>query len=193
MLHPPIREPHLHGRCCSAVELWHAGPSTSEIRFRLRHLVVTKIDGRAARWQAELFFDFDEPSRSWVDVVIDAASLETGAVERDNHIRSAEFLDVVAFPTIRFRSHLVRAEGPGRYQIIGDLTIRDVTREVTLAVEGRPPGVVAATEPRPAFKARTTINRQGFGLHWNQDLDSGGVVVGDEIEIEIALEAHRGR
>jgi polyisoprenoid-binding protein YceI len=173
------------------IELWHAGPPESEIRFALRHLVMAEIAGRATRWSATLTFDFEQPSLSSVEVVIDAASLDTGATERDNHVRSAEFLDVFDFPQIRFESREVRPVGPGRYEVAGDLTIRDVTRTVTLEVEERTPREPGAIAEPLVFTAQATIDRQAFGLHWNQDLDVGGVVVGDKIDLRIALEARR--
>src|SRR5262245_16475343 len=100
----PAHERRAPGPRTSGAQRWQAGTPESQIRFRLRHLVVTEISGRAGRWQADLYLDFEQPSRSWVDATVDAASLETGDVERDDHIRSAEFLDVGAFPAIRFRS-----------------------------------------------------------------------------------------
>jgi polyisoprenoid-binding protein YceI len=172
-------------------QLWLAGPPTSEIRFSLRHLVVAEIAGRATRWSAKLRFDFEQPNLSAVEVVIDAASLDTGSAQRDEHVRSAEFLDARAFPQLRFESREVRALGHGRYEVAGDLTIRDVTRPVTLDVEERPPRAEAAAGAPLAFTARAAIDRQAFGLHWNQDLDVGGVVVGDKIDLRIALEPSR--
>jgi polyisoprenoid-binding protein YceI len=172
--------------------LWHAGPPESEIRFALRHLVTAEITGRATRWSATIGIDFEQPSLSSVEVVIDAASLETGTTERDNHVRSAEFLDVRAFPEIRFKSSEVRTIGHGHYKVAGDLTIRDVTRAVTLEVEEHAPGQSRAEADSLSFTAHATIDRQAFGLHWNQDLDVGGIVVGDKIDLRIILEARRG-
>jgi polyisoprenoid-binding protein YceI len=167
-------------RTAGPSELWHAGPPDSEIHFSLRHLVVAEIAGRATRWSAVLRLDFEQPGLSTVEVVIDAASLETGSPERDQHVRSAEFLDTRAYPQIRFASREVRPLGRGGYEVVGDLTIRDVTRPATLEVE--------QTAPDPlAFAARATIDRQAFGLHWNQDLDVGGVVVGDKIDLRFTL------
>jgi polyisoprenoid-binding protein YceI len=172
--------------------LWPAGPPESEMGFTLRHLVLSEIRGVVARWHATLRLDFDQPSRSFVEVVADAASLETGATERDNHIRSVEFLKTWSFPEIRFRSTNVRAgDGEGRFVITGDLTIRNVTHEVTVTAErrgvaGRPP-----VGSRLLFTAHSIIDRQDFGLHWNQDLDRGGVVVSDKVDLQIRIEARR--
>jgi polyisoprenoid-binding protein YceI len=172
--------------------LWQAGPPESEMRFTLRHLVLSEIRGLVARWHATLRLDFDQPSRSSVEVVADAASLETGATERDNHIRSAEFLKTWSFPEIRFRSTNVRAgDREGQFLIMGDLTIRGVTREVTVTAErlgaaGRP-----SANSSLVFMCHAIVDRQAFGLHWNQDLDCGGVVVSDEIDVHIRVEARR--
>jgi polyisoprenoid-binding protein YceI len=169
---------------------WQAGPEESEIRFSLRHLVFPVISGRVGRWRASFDVDFDEPSRSTVEVVVDAGSLETGAVERDNHVRSIAFLDVRSFPEIRFRSKEVRpGDGEGHLVIVGDLTVRDVTREVTvLAERQRVPGFPDGGAPL-VFTATATVNRRAFGLRWHQDLDHGGVIAGDNIELQMSVEA----
>jgi polyisoprenoid-binding protein YceI len=188
--------PHLPGaqhptgdRLVPTPEVWRAGPPDSEIRFQLRHLVVTEIQGRVTRWRADLRLDFQRPDRSSVEVVADAASVETGVAERDQHVQSAELLDVKTYPEIRFRSREVRPQGQDRYEIVGDLTIRGITRQATLALVGEPrEGADAATV---SFTGRATVNRQEFGLHWNQDLDAGGVLVGDRIDLQVTLKARR--
>ena len=171
---------------------WQAGPPQSEITFTLRHLVFTEIAGRVGRWHASLRLDYTEPTRSSVDVVVDAGSLETGAVERDNHVRSNEFLDIRSFPEIRFRSRQVRrGDGEGRFLVTGDLTIRDVTREVTLLVESPHGGGRPERGSTLAFTAHATVDRQEFGLRWNQDLDRGGVIAGDKVDLQIRIEARK--
>ena len=191
MSHPPMREEHASDWRSARAEVWHAGPPSSEIRFRLRHMVVTEITGRAARWRADLSLDFEQPGRSRVEVVVDAGSLETGAVERDNHVRSAEFLEIQRFPEMRFRSRDIRGAGAGRFEIVGDLTIRGITREATLIAVARSP-LPGPTPAAPvSFSAHMTVRRQDFGLRWNQDFDAGGVVVGDNIDVEINLQATR--
>jgi polyisoprenoid-binding protein YceI len=191
MRQTPKAERHADRPPFGGTELWQAGPPESEIHFALRHLVMAEIVGRATRWSANIRFDFEQPSLSTVEVVIDAASLDTGAPERDNHVRSMEFLDVRAFPQIRFKSHEVRPLGGGHYEVTGDLTVRDVTCLVTLEVEEQTPRKEGVTADRLAFTARATIDRQAFGLHWNQDLDVGGVVVGDKIDLRIIVEPRR--
>lgn len=180
------------GRPRAVREDWQAGPPDSQMRFALRHLVLSEISGLVGRWRATLRLDFDQPSRSSVDVVIDAASVDTGASDRDDHIRSAEFLDTTSFPEIRFRSTEIRpGEREGRFIVVGSLSIRDVTREVSVTVErqgaaGRPPA-----DSKLVFTAEAELDRQDFGLHWNQDLDWGGLVVGDKVRVQIRFEARR--
>jgi polyisoprenoid-binding protein YceI len=122
-------------------------------------------------------------------VKIEAASIDTQVEARDNHLRSPDFFDVAAFPRLIFRSRRVVAAGPERYRVVGDLTVRDITREVVLEAEflGR------VTDPfgaeRLAFSARTSIDRKDFGLTWNKALETGGLLVGERIDIELDVQA----
>jgi len=171
-----------------AIETVTIDPARSRIEFSLRHLVLSQIAGRVTRFRGTIRVDTDDLTRSSVDLVIDAASLETGDPERDQHIRSAEFLNVERYPEVRFRSRRIsRAEGR-RYELEGDLTIRDVTREVTIEVRDRGPDATTSPQTRGSLTARARVDRRDFGLRWNQDLDTGGVVVGDRIEVGISLE-----
>jgi len=176
-----------------AVEIWRVEPTRSEIKFTLRHLVLASITGRVRRWEGTMKIDPERPSRSSVEVVIDARSLDTGEPERDDHIRSVEFLNVQVHPEIRFSSSSVVPEGSTRYLIKGNLTIRTVTREVTLEVSEVERMTGDDGESRVSFRGHCTFDRQTFGLRWNQDLDTGGVVLGDKVDVDIKLEALRGR
>jgi polyisoprenoid-binding protein YceI len=133
----------------------------------------------------------DDPAASSVEVTIDAASIDTGDATRDGHLRSADFLDVEGHPSLTFTSTGVRAAGSGRWAVDGDLTVRGVTRTVVLDVELE--GVAA--DPwggeRAVFSASTEIDREDFGLVWNQALEGGGVLVGRKVKIEIEAEAVR--
>ncbi len=172
-------------------EVWLVDVGRSEISFSLRHLIVAQISGQVRRWQAVLRIDPERPALSSVEAVLDASSIDTGEVERDDHIRSPEFLNVVRFPQILFRSQVITHVAGNRYRVGGDLTLRNTTREVTLEMEdlGRKTG--EAGRAITCFRAHAQINRQDFGLHWNQDLDTGGIVLGDKVEIKIAIEAAR--
>jgi polyisoprenoid-binding protein YceI len=177
-------------------DVWRAGPPGSEIRFVLRHLLFAEISGHVGRWNATLTLDRHEQSLSSVEVVIDAASLESGATERDNHMRSAGFLDVSTYPNIRFRSQAIRAtHGDRRFVVVGELTIRDVKREVMLEVrrEGVPARLVRAQGGKLIFTARAAISRADFGLRWHEELDRGGLVAGDRVDLEMTIEAQRRR
>jgi polyisoprenoid-binding protein YceI len=169
--------------------IWRADAAKSRLGFTLRHLVLSQISGEVRKWRATIVIDSEDPSRSSVEAFVDAGSLDTADPERDQHMRSEEFLNVAAFPEMHFRSRRVIPIDTRRFTVVGDLTIRDVTREVELELDdgGRErdeSGVEHAT-----FRAHATINRQDFGLRWNQDLDTGGVVVGDKVDLSLALEA----
>src|SRR5690606_33080190 len=126
---------------------------------------------------------------SSVEVESDASSIDTGVVDRDNHRRSADFLGVEHFPKLRFQSQRAEQLGNDRYRFYGDLTIRDVTREVALDVEYAGQAQDPWGQQRAAFTATTALDRSDFGLTWNQMLEAGGVVVGDRIDIELEVQA----
>lgn len=170
-------------------QIWWADDAESRLTFTLRHLVLSQIVGVVRTWHATIWIDVEQPGRSSVNAVIEAASLDTQDVSRDEHIRSAEFLDVATHPEIRFRSRRVNVISPSRSDIVGDLTIRGVTREITLSLDDNGRSRDGNGRERAVFHVRGSINRQDFGLRWNQDLDTGGVVVGDKIEVEIAVNA----
>jgi polyisoprenoid-binding protein YceI len=165
----------------------------SSINFAVRHMVVAKTRGRFTKFSGTFAFDAADPSKSTVSVAIDAASIDTHEPQRDGHLRSPDFLDVENHKEITF--HSKRVEGSGdELRVTGDLTIRGVTREVTLAVEHHGGG---GKDPwgneKIGFSAKTSINRKDFGLTWNQVLETGGVLVGEKIEIEIDVEANKDR
>jgi len=170
---------------------WNIDTVHSGINFSVRHMVVSKVRGRFAKFSGELAIDDADLTRSSVDVAIDAASVDTGNTQRDTHLRSADFFDVETFPELRFRSTRIEKRGDARYAVVGQLTIRDVTREVSLDVEfgGR------ARDPwgneRLGFVATASVDRKDFGLRWNQALETGGVLVGDRIDIELELQGVR--
>jgi polyisoprenoid-binding protein YceI len=168
---------------------WNIDAAHSGINFSIRHMVVSKVRGRFAKYTGTLDLDEGDVTGSVVDVTIDASSIDTGTPDRDAHLRSADFFDVEKFPVLRYRSKRVERLSADRYRVVGDLTIRDVTREVALDVEhgGR------AKDPwgneRAGFVARASIDRKDFGLQWNQVLEAGGVLVGDRVDIELDVEA----
>ena len=170
---------------------WNIDAAHSGINFSIRHMVVSKVRGRFAKFSGGLTIDDGDLARSVVEATIDASSIDTGTPQRDTHLRSPDFFDVERFPEIRFRSTRIEKLGGDRYRVTGNLTIRDVTREIALDVEhgGR------AKDPwgneRVGFIATAALDRKDFGLHWNQVLEAGGVLVGDHVDIELEVQGVR--
>jgi len=162
-------------------------PAHSAIQFSVRHMMFAKVRGRFGSWNADLSLEPDELVKSAVEATIDASSIDTGVADRDKHLRSADFLDVENYPQIRFKSTAVEKSGD-KYRVKGDLTIRATTRPVTLEVETLGTGKDPWGNQRMGLAARASINRKDFGLSWNQALETGGVLVGEEIQVEIETE-----
>lgn len=158
--------------------------SHSTAAFTVRHMMVTNVSGAFGKLAGAVEFDPANPSASKIDVTIEAASVDTRNPKRDEHLRSVDFFDVANHPTITFRSTKVERTGENRYQVTGNLTIRGVTKEVTLEVETTPE-IQAQGTARFGASATTRINRKDFGVSWNRTLDTGGVVVSDEVRINI--------
>jgi len=166
---------------------WQLDPAHTHVEFSVKHLMIARVKGRFAGVTGTVALGGD-PADSSVDVVIDAASVDTREAKRDAHLRSADFFDVERFPTIAFRSREVRPTGAGDFSVVGDLTIRDVTRDVTLEVTDEGRGTDPWGGERAGFSATTEIDRRDFGLTWNQALEAGGVLVGNEIRISLEVE-----
>lgn len=170
---------------------WEIDPAHSSVEFSVRHMMIAKVNGRFDRF-AGTFSIGSDPAASTADVVIDAATISTHEQERDDHLRSVDFLDVERFPHLRFRGHgaSIVSAADGTFLMNGSLTIRKVTRTVELRCqfEGMMPKGTE-TEPRIAFSAATSISRNDFGLTWNRPLETGGVLVGDRVDIQINVEA----
>ena len=172
-----------------AIERWEIDSSHSGIHFSVRHMVIAKVRGQFARWSGTVLAQDGDLGRASVDVVIDASSLQTGVADRDTHLQSPDFFDVARFPEITFSGKRVEQLGGNRLRVFGDLTIRGVTREVVLDVEDAGRTRDPWGNERAGFAAKTAIDRKDFGLTWNQLLETGGLMVGDRIEIEIEVEA----
>ena len=176
---------------------WFFEPGHTAAEFCVRHMMVTCVRGHFKNVRGRLTFDPASPQNSSVEVEIDAGGLWTGEPDRDAHLRSADFLDVQHFKTIAFRSREVSLRGEHDYSVLGDLTIRGVSRPCELRVtylgQWQTPwwenGVDKGPRTRAGFLATTTIDRHGFGVSWNARLDRGGIVVGDLVEITIDAEA----
>jgi polyisoprenoid-binding protein YceI len=172
-----------------ALSTWNIDPSHSAIAFSVRHMVVSKTRGRFTKWTGQLRFDADDPAASSVDVSIDPASLDTADAQRDAHLRSPDFFDVEKFPTASFRSTRVDTHGEDRYRVTGDLTIHGVSKSVVLDVTYEGSGKDPWGGERAGFVASTTIDRRQFGLEWNKALETGGLLVGEKVELTLEIEA----
>lgn len=163
-------------------------PAHTDVSFVVKHMVVAKVRGRFNSFEGKLDIA-DSPSDSSVAVSIDASSIDTGNNDRDNHLRSPDFLDVENHPTLEFVSRSVDVSDLPNFRVNGDLTIRGTTKPVTL--EGELSGTT--TDPwgneRAIFTASTEIDREDFGLTWNQALETGGVLVGKKVRIELDIQA----
>ncbi len=168
---------------------WQIDAAHSGIHFTVKHMVVARVRGQFRRYEADLVIDEADPTQSSVAVTIEAASVDTGNESRDTDLRSPNFFDAERYPKLTFRSRSIERANGDAYRLVGELTIRDVTREVALDVELA--GFVA--DPwggrRGGFSARGKVLRSAFGMVWNQLLEAGGVAVSDEVEIGIEIEA----
>jgi polyisoprenoid-binding protein YceI len=171
---------------------WRIDSAHSSAQFAVRHLLVSTVRGHLGEVAGTVQLDEADVTRSSVDATVDPKGVDTRDAKRDEHLRSADFLDVAKYPTITFRSKKVQRSAEGRYQVVGDLTLHGVTREVTLDVEGSTKPI---TDPWGNVKlggvARTKIDRQDFGVSYSKVLEGGGLVVGNEIEITIDIELTR--
>jgi polyisoprenoid-binding protein YceI len=172
-------------------QTWQIDSAHSGIHFSVRHLVIAKVRGQFGRWTGALTVPDGDFTKATAEVTIDATSIDTGVADRDAHLRSADFFDVETHPEITFRSRRLEPQGDDRFALVGDLTIRGTTREVSLDVESAGQTKDPWGNLRAAFSAKTSVDRKAFGLTWNQALETGGVMVGDRVEIEIEIEAVR--
>ena len=170
---------------------WAIDPTHAAAEFAVKHLMISTVKGQLGKVQGTISLDESDYTNSSVEATIDVAGLDTGEPDRDKHLRSPDFFEAERFPIIRFVSKRIERAKGDDYRIVGDLTIRDVTREATLEAEldGR------ITDPwgkeRLGFSADTKFRRKDFGLEWNMALEAGGVLVGDEVKVSLRLEAVR--
>jgi polyisoprenoid-binding protein YceI len=175
----------------AGVTTWSIDPAHTHVEFAVRHLMITTVKGRFTDVSGTVRMHDNDIAKSEVEININAASIDTREAQRDAHLRSADFLDVEKYPEITFRSKRIADVDGDQFKLVGDLFIHGVTREVTLDVtsEGR------ARDPwggeRAGFSAKTKIKRGDFGLTWNQSLETGGVLVGDEVKVSLEVELLR--
>jgi polyisoprenoid-binding protein YceI len=167
---------------------WKIDPSHSNVEFAVKHLMISTVKGHFADVEGEIVIANGDPSRSSVSATLKAASIDTRTGQRDDHLRSADFLDAATFPEITFKSTRIAGDA-SEFKVIGNLTIRGVTREITLEATNEGSGKDPWGGERIGFSAKTKLDRRDFGLTWNQAIESGGVVVGHELKISIEIEA----
>jgi polyisoprenoid-binding protein YceI len=184
----PLRP--VEGQLVPVAGVWTIDPGHSSLAFEARHMVHTRMRGRFRSFSGELHID-DEPAKSWAEVTIDAASLDTTNDAADESLKGEKFLDVERFPTLKYRSREVRHVEGNRWQMDGDLTIRDVTQPITLDLvfEGAVPAGRAA-RAKAAFVAKGEFDRRDFGMDFNLPIPSGGWVVGNRVRLELDVEAN---
>lgn len=170
--------------------VWNLDPAHTTAEFKVRHMMITNVKGQFKPVTGVVTLDEIDVTKSHVEASIDAATIDTREPDRDTHLKSADFLDVEKFPTLTFASTSVARAGEGELEVEGDLAIHGVTKRVTFAVEGpTPPGKDPWGNTRIGFSATTKINRKDFGLTWNAALETGGILVGDEVTITLDVEA----
>ena len=168
---------------------WQFDPAHTTVEFTAKHMMFTTVRGRFTGVTGTITLDEDDITRSNVTATIDAGSLTTGEANRDGHLRSADFLDVEQYPTLTFTSTRVERAHGDRLRLVGDLTIRGVTREVTFDTVYNGRGVNPWGKQVLGFTAETTISRSDFGLVWNVALEAGGVLVSDAVKISLEIQA----
>lgn len=178
----------LAGSSWAQATTWQLDSKHSFAHFSVRHLMVSNVRGSFSNVSGTVTIDENDITKSSVEATIDATTINTQEARRDNHLKSADFLDVATHPTITFKSKKVERAGKDRLRVIGDLTIRGVTKQVVLDVEG-PSATVKDFQgnPKRGATATTKVNRHDFGVSWNRALEAG-VLVGDDVSITIELE-----
>jgi polyisoprenoid-binding protein YceI len=164
-------------------------PAHSRIGFVARHAMVTKVRGAFHQFEGSAHLDGAEPARSTAQVVIKTESIDTGVEQRDQHLRTNDFLDAPTYPDITFRSTSVEPRSDTEFRVTGDLTIKDTTRPVSIDVEYTGRAVDPFGNQRVGLEGSVTISRKDFGVTWNAPLEGGGVLVGDKIVLELDVSA----
>jgi polyisoprenoid-binding protein YceI len=168
---------------------WAIDSAHTAVEFSVRHMMVSSTKGRFTGVAGVLVVDEQNPERSSADVAIDAATVDTREDKRDAHLRSADFLEVESYPQITFKSTRVVPEGGDNYKVYGDLTIHGVTRQVVLTTEYHGQSKTPWGSEVIGFSAETKISRKDYGLTYNAALETGGVLIGDEVKIRLEVEA----
>jgi polyisoprenoid-binding protein YceI len=181
---------HYHGYDTGPVRssTWKIDPAHSNVEFAVKHLMISTVKGRFSDVEGEIVIVPGERSRSSVTATIRAASIDTRTGQRDDHLRSADFLDAAKFPDLAFKSTRITGD-ESELKVTGELTIRGVTREISLDVTSEGAGKDPWGGDRIAFAGTTKLDRREFGLTWNQAIEAGGVLVGNEVKISVDVQA----
>jgi polyisoprenoid-binding protein YceI len=170
---------------------WRVDPTHSSVEFAVRHLMISTVKGRFADISGTLVGDETDLGNASIDLTIPVAGIDTHEGQRDAHLRSADFFDSEHHPAITFRSTNIVRAGSNSFTVTGDLTIRGVSRPITLTVHQGGRGRDPWGGERVGYSTTTRINRKDFGLNWNQALETGGVLVGDQVTVSVDLELVR--
>ncbi len=168
---------------------WDLDPAHTGLRFSARHAMVATVRGSFKAFSGSLHFDADDASKATAEVTIDTASVDTGVQGRDDHLKSADFLEVDKYPTISFVTTEVKQLDDETYTLTGDLTIREVTKPVTLTVESLGLSADPWGNTRAGFEGQGEIKRKDWGLEWNAALETGGVLVSDKVKLILDVSA----
>jgi polyisoprenoid-binding protein YceI len=173
----------------TAISTWNIDPVHSHAEFKVRHMMISNVKGEFKGLSGNLKLDSADPAKSSVAVSFDTATVNTGDAQRDAHLKSPDFFDVEKFPTLTFKSSRVSKSKDGALKLAGDLTIHGVTRNVVLDVEEpSAPAKDPWGNTRIGFSATTRVNRKDFGLTWNASLETGGILVGEEVAISLDVQ-----
>ncbi|MBX5484437.1 MAG: polyisoprenoid-binding protein [Myxococcaceae bacterium] len=172
---------------------WEIDPVHSSAFFSVRHMMVSNVKGQFTKLTGTFHYDEKNPANSTAEATIEASSIDTHEPKRDAHLRSPDFFDVEKYPTITFKSTRVQKAGKGKLKVTGDLTMHGVTKSVVLDVEGPTAPVKSPMGDgmKSGLTATTTLHRKDFGLTWNQTLDSGGVLIGDDVKVTLEIELNQ--
>jgi polyisoprenoid-binding protein YceI len=172
---------------------WKIDPAHSSADFKVKHMMISHVKGSFSGLSGTLIEDPADPTQSTVEATVDIGTISTGDAQRDAHLKSADFFDAETYPQMTFKSNEVIKKGEGEYAVTGDLTLLGVTRPVTFAVEGpSAPGKDPWGNTRIGLSATTKINRKDFGLSWNAALETGGILVGEDVQITLEVQFIKG-
>lgn len=169
-------------------DVYKIDPDHSTVGFKIRHLAISSVPGRFGKFDGTVEFDPKNVASSKTEALIQVGSVDTDQPKRDDHLRSPDFFDAAKFPEMKFKSREVKSLSPESFKVVGDLTIKNVTKPVELTVEYQGTAKDPYGNERAAFTASTKLNRKDFGLTWSKLLDSGALVVGDEVTVNLEIE-----